>query len=113
MGQPISERRGRSLPRRRHDLAKSIRETLLALGGQAHRTVVIAQLAREFGHDERHIPDDFRNSVVRCFEDMIRDEAKRTALGFHLPFGDGSYRWAVKVASQSRSTNTHTARLVA
>jgi hypothetical protein len=113
MGPSAAERRTRRPPRRRHDLAKSIRETLLALGGQAHRAVVINQLAREFGFDERHIPDDFRTSVVRCFEDVVRDEAKRSAFGFHLPFGEGSYRWGVQVSQIDRSGGGQATSLVA
>jgi hypothetical protein len=96
----IVERRGRRQPRRRHDMAKCIRETLLALGGEAHRTQVIEQLAREFGVDVRHIPDDLRISVIRAFEDIVCDEAKRTDFGFHLPFGPGSHRWGVKFIAE-------------
>jgi len=95
------ERRARRQPRRRHDMAKCIRETLLAFGGEAHRTQVIEQLARDFGVDVRHIPDDLRASVISAFEDIVRDEAKRADFGFHLPFGAGSHRWAVKLTAQA------------
>jgi len=95
---PAVERRRQGPPRRRDDLARRIRETLLALGGEAHRTQVIEQLAREFGLDARHVPDDLKSSVIRSFEDVLRDEAQRDTFGFHLPFGSGSHRWGVKVA---------------
>ncbi|MDP3658596.1 hypothetical protein [Phenylobacterium sp.] len=91
------ERRGKRPPRRRHDMAKCIRETLLALGGQAHRRTVIEQLAREFGVDVLHIPEDLETAVINCFEDIWRDQEKRAAFGFHLPFGEGSHRWSVKL----------------
>jgi len=98
---PLVERRARRQPRRRHDLAKCIRETLLAFGGEAHRTQVIEQLARDFGIDVRHIPDELRASVIRAFEDVVRDEAKRADFGFHLPFGPGSHRWGVKFVAEA------------
>lgn len=95
-----SERRRRRQPRRRLDMANNIRTTLLVLGGEAHRSVVIEQVARDFGHDVRRIPDDLKTAVISAFEDVVRDEAMRAAYGFHLPFGDGSHRWAVKVPTE-------------
>ncbi|HEY3695763.1 hypothetical protein [Phenylobacterium sp.] len=91
------ERRARRQPRRRHDLAKCIRETLLALGGEAHRKTVIEQLAREFGLDPRHAPAELEISVIRAYEAVLHDEVQRAAFGFHLPFGAGSHRWGVKL----------------
>ena len=91
------ERRGKRPPRRRHDLAKCIREVLLALGGQAHRRTVLEALAREFGVDVLHIPSDFEASVIACFEAVCRDQEQSAAFGFHLPFGEGSHRWAVRL----------------
>jgi hypothetical protein len=93
------DRRGQGLPRRRHDLAKSIREAILAMGGEAHRRNVIEALAREYGVDVLHIPEDLEAAVIRSFEETLRDDAKRAAFGFHLPFGEGSHRWGVKVAA--------------
>ncbi|WP_304165331.1 hypothetical protein [Phenylobacterium aquaticum] len=77
-------------------LAQRIRETLLLFGGEAHRKEVIAQLARERGLDVRHIPPDLEREVIVSFESACRDETLRTALGFHLKFGEGSHRWAVR-----------------
>jgi hypothetical protein len=94
---PAVDRRVRRQPRRRHDMAKCIRETLLALGGEAHRKTVIEQLAREFGFDARHVPPELEESVIRVYEGVLQDEAQRAAFGFHLPFGAGSHRWGVKV----------------
>jgi DNA-directed RNA polymerase specialized sigma subunit len=96
-----TERRAKNLPRRRHDLAKSIREAILALGGEAHRRSVIEALAREFGVDVLHIPGDLEAAVIRSFEDTLRDDAQRAAFGFHLPFGEGSHRWGVKIATHA------------
>lgn len=105
MGEPLTksptrERRGQRQPRRQLELANNIRTTLLVLGGEAHRIVVIEQVARDFGHDVRRIPDDLRTAVIRAFEEVVRDESMRAAYGFHLPFGDGSHRWAVKVPTE-------------
>lgn len=97
-------------PRRREDMARRIREMLLALGGEAHRVVVIEQLAREFGHDVRHIPDDLKIAVIRAFDGVIQDEAKRATFGFHLPFGPGSHRWAVKVPVELEEAAVFTAQ---
>ena len=91
------ERRVRNRPRRRHDMAKYIQATLLALGGEAHRRTVIEQLAREFGMDPRNVQPDLEQSVIRAFEAVLNDETQRAAFGFHLPFGAGSHRWGVKL----------------
>lgn len=77
-------------------LVQRIRETLLLFGGEAHRNEVIAQVARERGLDVRHIPPDLEREVIRSFEGVCRDETLRAALGFHLKFGEGSHRWAVR-----------------
>jgi hypothetical protein len=34
--------------------------------------------------------------VIMSFERYWRDETKRAAFGFHLPFGEGSHRWSVR-----------------
>jgi len=91
------ERRAKRAPRRRDDLAKSIRAALLAMGGQAHRRTVVEAIAREFGVDVLHIPEDLEASVIACFEETCRDEDRAAAFGFHLPFGEGSHRWAVRL----------------
>jgi transcriptional regulator GlxA family with amidase domain len=95
---PFVERRVRGRPRRRADLAKHIQATILAMGGEAHRRLVIEHLAREFGMDPRHVPPDFEAQVLRAFQATLEEEEQRLALGFHLPFGPGSHRWGVKLA---------------
>jgi len=80
-------------------LVQRIRETLLLFGGEAHRNEVIAQVARERGLDVRHIPPDLEREVIGSFERACRDEAQRRALGFHLKFGEGSHRWAVRAGA--------------
>jgi hypothetical protein len=91
----IGKRPARAGPK----LAKQVREVLLAYGGEAHRTVVIEQVARSLGHDPRRIPPDLKAALIQCFEENWRDERRRAALGFHLPFGEGSHRWSVRVES--------------
>ena len=78
-------------------LAKRVREVLLSFGGEAHRTIVIEQVARSLGHDVRQIPEDLQTALIQTFEQAWRDERRRAALGFHLPFGEGSHRWGVRV----------------
>lgn len=77
-------------------LARRVRDALLALGGEAHRGVVIQQIARELGHDARQIPEDLQAALIVSFEANWRDEQRRAAFGFHLPFGEGSHRWGVR-----------------
>ena len=78
-------------------LCKRVREVLLSLGGEAHRSMVIEQVARKLGHDVRQIPEDLYAEVIVSFEATWRDERKRAAYGFHLPFGEGSHRWGLKL----------------
>jgi len=77
-------------------LAKRVREALLSLGGEAHRVMVIEQVARHYGHDVRQIPEELEEAVILSFEQNWRDERRRAAYGFHLPFGEGSHRWGVR-----------------
>jgi hypothetical protein len=77
-------------------LAKRVREVLLAFGGEAHRALVIEQVARSMGHDVRQIPEELQHALILSFEENWRDERRRATYGFHLPFGEGSHRWSVK-----------------
>ena len=77
-------------------LCKRVREALLSLGGEAHRSMVIEQVARNLGHDVRQIPEELQLEVIVSFEETWKDERKRAAFGFHLPFGEGSHRWSVR-----------------
>lgn len=81
---------------RKDSLAKRVREVLLSFGGEAHRTLVIEQVARSLGHDVRQIPEELQLALIVSFEEYWRDERKRAAFGFHLPFGEGSHRWSVR-----------------
>src|SRR5207244_272602 len=76
-------------------LAKRLREALLSLGGEAHRAMVIQQVAKALGHDVRQIPEDLEEALIMSFDQNWRDERRRATYGFHLPFGEGSHRWAV------------------
>jgi hypothetical protein len=91
-------RRGKKPARGTHTLAKHVREVLLMLGGEAHRGLVIEQVARTLGHDVRQIPEDLQAALILSFEENWRDERRRAALGFHLPFGEGSHRWGCREA---------------
>ena len=86
---------GKKPARGNETLAKRVREALLALGGEAHRGIVIQQVAKALGHDVRHVPEELEEALILSFDKTWRDERKRAAYGFHLPFGEGSHRWAV------------------
>jgi hypothetical protein len=93
--------RGKRPARVKQTLCKRMREALLSLGGEAHRSIVIEQVARSLGHDVRQIPEELQAELIVSFEETWRDERKRAAYGFHLPFGEGSHRWGVKVEPPS------------
>ena len=86
---------GKRPARATQTLAKRVREALLSLGGEAHRAMGIEQVARKLGHDTRQIPEDLQAALICSFEENWRDERRRAAYGFHLPFGEGSHRWGV------------------
>jgi hypothetical protein len=86
---------GKKPVRGNQTLAKRVREALLSLGGEAHRAIVIEQIAKHMGHDTRQIPEDLSEAVILSFEQNWRDERRRATYGFHLPFGEGSHRWGV------------------
>jgi HEPN domain-containing protein len=94
--QPLDCAHGTKRPRAQQALAKRVREALLSLGGEAHRQTVIEQVAREMGHDVLQIPEELEAAVIVSFEAYWRDEARRAAYGFHLRFGEGSHRWAIR-----------------
>ena len=87
---------GKKPARGTQTLAKRVREALLSLGGEAHRATVIQSVAKTLGHDTRQIPEELEASVIMSFEQNWRDERRRAAYGFHLPFGEGSHRWSVR-----------------
>ena len=92
---PAAEAASRK-PRGTRTMARRVREVLLSLGGEAHRGLVIEQVAKHLGHDTRQIPQDLQAALILSFEDNWRDERRREAYGFHLPFGEGSHRWSVR-----------------
>jgi hypothetical protein len=87
---------GKKPARGNQSLARRVREALLSLGGEAHRAIVIETVARTLGHDVRQIPEELHDAVIMSFEENWRDERRRATYGFHLPFGEGSYRWSVR-----------------
>jgi hypothetical protein len=92
---PSDAAHGKKPARGTQTLAKRVREALLSLGGEAHRAMVIESVAKKLGHDVRQIPEDLEVAVILSFEENWRDERRRAAYGFHLPFGEGSHRWGV------------------
>ncbi len=86
----------RTPARTARDLCNRIRDALVMLGGEAHRTTVIETVARDFGLDVRNIPDELQTAMILSFEQVWRDEEQRAAYGFYLRFGEGSHRWALR-----------------
>lgn len=70
-----------------------IARTLQALGGQAHRDVVIADVARRAGFDARQPPPDLREDLIEAFQRGSAQGGLGCARLFDLPFGPGSHRW--------------------
>ncbi len=100
-GQTQLRRRKVNSPRDRlgryERLGERIRQALMHFGGEAHRRDVIAQVARDLGHDVRNIPEELEAAAIQSFEEAWRDEARRAAYGFTLRFGEGSHRWGVRM----------------
>ena len=92
---------GENSPRPDPALAHRVRDVLLAFGGEAHRSMVIEQVARSLGHDARKVPSDLQAALIQTFEEAWRDEQRRAAYGFHLPFGEGSHRWGLRQMASS------------
>lgn len=90
---------GKKPGRGKQTLAKHVREVLLMLGGEAHRGLVIEQVARTLGHDVRQIPEELQAALIHVFEENWKDERRRATYGFHLPFGEGSHRWGCRQAA--------------
>jgi hypothetical protein len=77
-------------------MVNDITEVLVQLGGQAHSTLVIEQVARLRGH-ALPLQTGFREAIVRAFETQIDfDTADGETAIFCLPFGVGSNRWALE-----------------
>ena len=91
----MTDETGKKPVRGTKTLAKRVRETLLTLGGEAHRAMVIEHIAKQQGHDTRQIPEDLHAAVIASFEQNWRNERSRATYGFFLPFGEGSHRWGV------------------
>ena len=77
------------------DLVAEIAQTLLMLGGSAHRDTVIDRIAIRRG--QMAASDDLRAEVLEAFErhraSHARNRGKPALLD--LPFGEGSRRWSL------------------
>ena len=87
----VTDEPGKKPVRGDKTLAKRVRETLLSLGGEAHRAMVIEHIAKQQGHDTRQIPEDLQAAVIHSFEQNCRDERRRATYGFFLPFSGLSH----------------------
>lgn len=80
-----------------------IAQSLRAFGGQAHRDLVIADVARRAGLDARRPPPDLREDLIDAFERGCDLGGLGCAQLFDLPFGPGSHRW--RLAPEAAAAN--------
>lgn len=85
----------RRKPSLKEALVFEIARTLQMLGGVAHRDVVVGDIARRAGFDERHPPFELREDLFAAFDGALADGGLGLDLLFVLPFGPGSHRWSL------------------
>ena len=87
----------RRVRRRRPSLDEAllfeIAHTLRTFGGEAHRDLVVSDVARRAGFDARRPPPDLREDLMDAFERGCDRGGLGCARLFELPFGPGSHRW--------------------
>ncbi|MBA3049241.1 MAG: hypothetical protein KKG54_09555 [Alphaproteobacteria bacterium] len=95
MSKPARSRKPARLTPAKVRLAAEIREQLRAQGGAAHRDVVIGRILQRRGvHGEA--AERTRRALLSAFELHAQPEPGSGAPHlFDLPFGPGSYRWAL------------------
>jgi hypothetical protein len=75
-------------------LVEEIMDALLEMGGSAHRDAVIDRVAVHRG--ALSASDGLKRELLEAFEAHCGcKSAKRDQALLHLPFGDGSRRWAL------------------
>lgn len=97
MSQPSAPRNRRpaKLTPAKVKLAAEIREQLKAVGGAAHRDVVIGRILQRKGVDGP-AAERTRRALLSAFELHAHPEPDSEAQRlFDLPFGPDSYRWAL------------------
>lgn len=76
-----------------HALTAEIAEALMALGGEAHRDVVITRVAQARHRDARTASPALREEILASF-DAHCGAGEAPGL-FRLVFGPGSHRWGL------------------
>lgn len=84
-------------------LVFEIARSLQAFGGQAHRDMVIGDIARRAGFDHRNPPQDLREDLISAFDQGLAQGGLGHARLFVLPFGPGSHRW--RLADEATAAN--------
>lgn len=84
-------------------LVFEIARSLQSFGGQAHRDLVIGDIARRAGFDHRSLPQDLRDDLISAFEVGLAKGGLGHARLFILPFGPGSHRW--RLADEAAAAN--------
>ncbi|WP_304167031.1 hypothetical protein [Phenylobacterium aquaticum] len=74
-------------------LVFEIARSLQSYGGQAHRDVVIGDIARRAGFDHRSPPQELREDLIGAFDRGLNQGGLGHVRLFDLPFGAGSHRW--------------------
>lgn len=93
---PATRRRAEQAQVADPGLVHDIKDALAELGGEAHRSLVVDQVARRRGVAGRADARRLAGDVIAAFERALRDEEMRRELGFHLVFGPGSHRWGLQ-----------------
>ncbi len=89
----FSRRVRRRRPTLNEALLFEIAQTLRSLGGEAHRDLVVSDVARRAGFDARRPPPDLREDLIEAFERGSAEGGLGCQQLFELPFGPGSHRW--------------------
>lgn len=89
-------------------LVFEIVHSLQAFGGQAHRDIVISDIARRAGFDPRNPPQNLREDLISAFDYGLAHGGLGHEQLFVLPFGPGSYRW--RLADEAATADLEHAR---
>lgn len=84
-------------------LVFEIARALQSYGGQAHRDLVIGDISRRAGFDQRNPPQDLREDLIDAFDQGLNKGGLGHARLFDLPFGPGSHRW--RLADEAAAGN--------
>jgi hypothetical protein len=85
---------------RKSQLAAEIVDALLALDGEAHRTLVLERIGLKRGGPGLRLDSSEGRAVLAAFDAHCLAQAGRQPL-FRLRFGPGSHRWGLSADAMS------------